>query len=142
MDWRKNPTHQGGFLLGGGIHSVAGSRIFLGASAKPIAIFAYTTLPQPHLPSVDTVNSIWVTKSGVSGTVSMSFGTTFNAYEYNVACEKGTVMVLRSKVIIKETGGNLWRKNSLMKFRCQARGNGMGRISCCWEAEPSGGGVG
>jgi hypothetical protein len=35
----------------------------------------------------------------------MSFGTTFKASEYNVACEKGTVAVVKSKVIVEETGG-------------------------------------
>jgi predicted dehydrogenase len=104
-EWRKNPTHQGGFLLDGGVHNIAGTRLLLGASAKPIALYAYTTLLQPHLPPVDTVNSIWQTKSGISGTFSMSFGTTFSANEYNVACKKGTVTVLGSKVIVHETGG-------------------------------------
>jgi hypothetical protein len=34
----------------------------------------------------------------------MSFGTTFEEFEYNVACENGTVTVMRSKVIVQETG--------------------------------------
>jgi len=79
-------------------------RILLGTSAKPVALCAYTTLLQSHLAPVDTVNSIWLTKSGVSGTVSMSFGTTFEELECNVACEKGTVTVMPSKVIVQETG--------------------------------------
>jgi hypothetical protein len=35
----------------------------------------------------------------------MSFGTTFKGSEYNVACEKGTVTIVGSKVIVEETGG-------------------------------------
>lgn len=104
-EWRKNPTHQGGFLLDAGIHNVAVTRILLGASAKPVALCAYSTLLQPHLAPVDTLNSIWLTKSGISGTFSMSFSTTFCRSEYNVACEKGTVTVLIGKVIVQETGG-------------------------------------
>lgn len=34
----------------------------------------------------------------------MSFGTTFKGSEYSVACEKGTVTVVGSKVIVQETG--------------------------------------
>jgi hypothetical protein len=35
----------------------------------------------------------------------MSFGTTFKGSECNVACEKGTVTIVGSKVIVEETGG-------------------------------------
>jgi len=110
-EWRKNPTHQGGFLLDGGIHTVAGTRILLGSSAKPVALSAFTTLLQPHLPPVDTVNSIWLAKSGISGTFSMSFGTTFTGMEFNIACEKGTVSIVGNKVSVSETGGKPTEKD-------------------------------
>ena len=101
-EWRKKPDHQGGFLLDGGVHFVAATRALLGESAKPTALSAYTTLLQEHLLPVDTVNSIWHTKSGVSGTFSISFGTTLSGSEYTVACEKGSVTVVRSKVTVRE----------------------------------------
>jgi len=100
-DWRKKPSYQGGFLLDGGVHFVAGTRLLLGPSAKPTAISAYTSLLQSHLPPVDTVNSIWQTKSGISGTFSISFGTTLSGSEYTVACEKGSVTIVRSKVTVR-----------------------------------------
>jgi predicted dehydrogenase len=103
-DWRKNPTHQGGFLLDGGVHFVAGIRGLLGSSAAPKSISAYTALLQPHLPPVDTVYSIWLTRSGVLGTFSMSFGTTFSGLTFNVACEKGVVTISGKTVTLKETG--------------------------------------
>lgn len=103
-DWRKKPTHQGGFLLDGGVHFVAGTRVLLGSEATPVSLSAYTTLLQPHLPPVDTVNSIWLTKSGVSGTFSVSFGTSFSGSEYAVACEKGVVTVAGRKVTVQENG--------------------------------------
>ena len=103
-DWRKKPTHQGGFLLDGGVHFVAGIRCLLGPSAAPKSISAYTALLQPHLPPVDTVYSIWLTKSGIPGTFSMSFGTTFSGLTYNVACEKGVVTVSGKTVTLQETG--------------------------------------
>lgn len=100
--WRKKPEYQGGFLLDGGVHFVAGTRLLLGEDAKPIALTAYTTLLQEHLPPVDTVNSTWITKSGVSGTFSVSFGTTLSGSEYTIACEKGSVTIVRSKVTVRE----------------------------------------
>jgi predicted dehydrogenase len=102
-DWRKKPTHQGGFLLDGGVHFVAGIRYLLGSSAAPKSVSAYTALLQPHLPPIDTVYSIWLTKSGVPGTFSMSFGTTFSGLTFNVACKKGVVTVSGKTVTVKET---------------------------------------
>jgi hypothetical protein len=72
----------------------------LGEAAKPTAVSAFTTLLQEHLPPVDTINAIWRTKSGISGTYANSFGTTFTGSEYAVACEKGTVTVTRGKVTV------------------------------------------
>ena len=91
--WRKTPEYQGGFLLDGGVHFTAAMRVLLGESAKPTALSAYTSLLQEHLPPVDTVNSIWHTKSGISGTFAMSFGTTLSASDCTVACEKGSITV-------------------------------------------------
>lgn len=71
---------------------------------KPKAVAAFTSQLQKHLPPVDTVSSIWTTDSGASGTFSVSFGTTFKGSEYTVACEKGTVTVVRSKVTVSVDG--------------------------------------
>ncbi|KAI9744017.1 MAG: hypothetical protein M1818_002751 [Claussenomyces sp. TS43310] len=116
--WRKKPEYQGGFLLDGGVHYIAGTRRILG-SDPPASISAYTTLLQNHLPPVDTVNAIWQTESGASGTFSVSFGTTFSGRElhrqmsrlllcswltlvligeYSFAFEKGTVNVVDNEV--------------------------------------------
>ncbi|KAJ5041157.1 uncharacterized protein L3040_005708 [Drepanopeziza brunnea f. sp. 'multigermtubi'] len=100
--WRKRPDHQGGFLLDGGVHFVAGIRLLLGNNAKPTALSAFTHLLQEHLAPVDTVDSIWQTKSGVTGTFSACFGTTLSGSEYTVACENGSVTVIvREKVIVR-----------------------------------------
>ncbi|KAG0645041.1 NADPH-dependent C3-ketoreductase [Hyphodiscus hymeniophilus] len=105
--WRKKPDHQGGFLLDGGVHFIAAMRLMLGESAKPISLSAHTSLAQDYLPPVDTINSIWETKSGVSGTFLCSFGTTLSGNEYTVACEKGSVTVAPAapgvkKLIVRE----------------------------------------
>lgn len=89
-------------MLDGGVHFVAGTRLLLGEEAKPTALAAYTTLLQQHLPPVDTVNSVWHTKSGISGNFSVSFGTTLSGNEYTVACEKGSVTVTSGKVIVRQ----------------------------------------
>ncbi|RDL37504.1 NAD(P)-binding Rossmann-fold containing protein [Venustampulla echinocandica] len=99
--WRKKPEYQGGFLLDGGVHFVAGTRLLLGEEARPTSLTAYTALLQEHLPPVDTVNSVWQTKSGVSGTFSVSFGTTLSGSEYVIACEKGSVTVGFKKVTVR-----------------------------------------
>lgn len=46
----------------------------------------------------------------MSGTFSTSFGTTFKGSEYAVACENGSVTILRSKVLV-ETNGTVDEKN-------------------------------
>lgn len=99
--WRKKPEYQGGFLLDGGVHFVAGTRELLGGD-YPTALVAYSTLLQEHLPPVDTVNSVWQTKSGISGTFSVSFGTTLSGGEYTIACEKGSVTIIRDKVTVRQ----------------------------------------
>ncbi|KAF7861422.1 hypothetical protein EAF04_007987 [Stromatinia cepivora] len=101
-EWRKKPDYQGGFLLDGGVHFTAAGRLLLGGAARPTAVVAFSTLLRKHLPPVDTINSVWLTKSGVSGTFSVSFGTTLSGPEYTVACEDGSVTVIRSKVIVRK----------------------------------------
>ncbi|KAF2264734.1 NAD(P)-binding protein [Lojkania enalia] len=102
--WRKKPEYQGGFLLDGGVHFIAATRLMLGEAAAPVKTSAFTTQLQEHLPPVDTLNATILLKNGSSGTVSISFGTTFKGSEYAVACQKGTVTVSRGKVTVEEDG--------------------------------------
>jgi predicted dehydrogenase len=92
------PTHQGGFLLDGGVHFLAGIRLLLGSEEPFVSLSAHTTQLQSHLPPVDTVDATLKTKNGVTGTVSISFGSTFKGTGYSVACEKGVVNVMRETV--------------------------------------------
>lgn len=101
-EWRKKPNYQGGFLLDGGVHFTAGTRFLLGEDAKPTTVVAFSTLLREHLPPLDTINSIWLTKSGISGTFSVSFGITLSGPEYTIACEKGSVTIIKSKVIVRK----------------------------------------
>lgn len=104
--WRKKPAHQGGFLLDGGVHFVAGIRHLLsGTGVKVERVSANTCLLQDYLPPVDTVDATFRLDNGSTGTFSVSFGTTFSGAEWSVACEKGWVSVDRSTVKSKAKDG-------------------------------------
>lgn len=104
-EWRKKPSYQGGFLLDGGVHFTAALHLLLGSDGVE-RVSAFTAQNQVHLPPVDTVSAVVRTKSGVVGRFALSFGTTFESFEFSVACEKGTVTVGRgSKVVVKKVGG-------------------------------------
>ena len=93
----------------------------MGEDAKPTSLTAYTTLLQEHLPPVDTVNSVWLTKSGISGTFSVSFGTTFSGSEYAIACEKGSVTVGFAKVTVR-LGEEKENNESVTEFKDEGSG--------------------
>ncbi len=97
-EWRKNPNHQGGFLLDGGVHFTAGIRLLLGSANAISRLSAYTAQLQKHLPPVDTIDATLKTKTGVTGTFSVSFGTTLTGSEWTVGCEGGSVTVSGSTV--------------------------------------------
>lgn len=101
-EWRKTPTHQGGFLLDGGVHFTAGLRLLLGPSNPLATLSAQTSQLQPHLPPVDTVDAVLKTEHGATGTFSVSFGTSFKGSEWSIACKKGVVSVSGSKVTVGE----------------------------------------
>ncbi|KAI5788692.1 oxidoreductase family protein [Pyronema domesticum] len=101
--WRKEPTHQGGFLLDGGVHFTAGLRLMLGEEIKTVS--ALTALTREYLPPVDTVNAVLKTESGVVGTFCVSFGSSRREFEFIVACDGGVVKVQGGgKVTVKKNG--------------------------------------
>ncbi|KAK3651565.1 hypothetical protein LTR56_004292 [Elasticomyces elasticus] len=104
-EWRKKPEYQGGFLLDGGVHFVAGMRLLLGSEAKVAKASAFTTLLQAHLPPVDTVDATFQLANGRTGQFSASFGTTFKGSEWSIACEKGSITIDGKKVILRPLDG-------------------------------------
>lgn len=100
-EWRKTPTHQGGFLLDGGVHFAAALRILL-AGEPIVSVAAHTAQLQKHLPPVDTIEAAVKTKSGAVGSISISFGTTVKGAEYYVGCENGFVSVSNQIVTVDE----------------------------------------
>ena len=75
------------------MHFTAGLRRLLGPSNALKSLAGHATQNQAHLPPVDTVDASAASKTGATGTLSISFGTTYGGSEWTVACEKGYVSV-------------------------------------------------
>ncbi|EMC98052.1 hypothetical protein BAUCODRAFT_22896 [Baudoinia panamericana UAMH 10762] len=105
-EWRKKPEYQGGFLLDGGVHFMAGMRLLLGEEAKVVKASGFTTQLQPYLLPIDTVDAVFKLANGSTGNFSASFGTTFKGGEWSVACENGSVTVSGQKVTINPKDGD------------------------------------
>lgn len=103
--WRTKPEYQGGFLLDGGVHHAAASRLFLAGESKAESVRAFTTQAQEHLPPIDTAMAIIKTKAGAVGTFQLSSGSLINAFEWDVSLERGTVKVDGQKVTVKPVDG-------------------------------------
>lgn len=97
--WRKTPEYQGGFLLDGGVHMLAGLRLILG-SDRITAVSAQSQQQQSYLPPVDTVDAVVQTESGATGVVSISFGSPFGDNLFEFACEKGAVSMNNDDVTV------------------------------------------
>lgn len=87
-EWRKTPSHQGGFVLDAGIHQIAAIRSLVGPDALSTVI-AYTSQIQPHLSPLNTVYSIVRTRAGVTGSLSISMGVPAPGADYTFSFEKG-----------------------------------------------------
>ncbi|ORY89324.1 hypothetical protein BCR35DRAFT_300458 [Leucosporidium creatinivorum] len=71
--WRKTPEFQGGFLLDGGVHTIAALRHMFPAPHSLTSISAFTTAIQPHLPPADTLHAMVRTASAI-GTIKIAWG--------------------------------------------------------------------
>ncbi|KAH8839475.1 hypothetical protein MCOR27_011560 [Pyricularia oryzae] len=124
-EWRKNPTHDYGFILDGGVHWAASLRMLLGDDvAETVSGFSHTA--SAYLPSPDTLQGIVRTKYGASGAFLVSCGSTLPAKsEFSVACERGSVTVSRDNITVSRTDGSepqVTIKNSAegVKYEVQA----------------------
>ncbi|KAJ5757150.1 uncharacterized protein N7511_007332 [Penicillium nucicola] len=105
-EWRRNPTHQGGYLLDGGVHYVAGLRLLLCVEPghRIASLSAFTNQIQPYLPPVDTADVILRTTSGVTGVFQISRGTSLRADEWTIVCSNGWIKIENEKVTISRDG--------------------------------------
>ncbi|KAK3693169.1 oxidoreductase-like protein [Podospora appendiculata] len=92
-EWRKTPSYQGGFLLDGGVHFVAGLRLLLAAAGQKITQLAgFSALLEERLLPVDTIHAVALTQDGKSGSIGISFGTEFKSgLEVEIVTTKGAV---------------------------------------------------
>ncbi|CAI6089602.1 unnamed protein product [Clonostachys chloroleuca] len=105
-EWRKNPLHQGGFVLDGGIHFIAALRLLLGASGEELStVAAFTSLSEPRLAPLDSLSAVCLTKGGTCGTLSMSFGVDScpKYLEIIMVTDRGTVSVAFDSVKVTTT---------------------------------------
>lgn len=104
--WRKNPTHQGGYILDGGVHYMAGLRQLLEAQPgnNVARVSAFSNQVREYLPPVDTVNAVFKLESGVTGTFQISVGSSLKENSWTVACEGGWIKVEDSKVTVCRDG--------------------------------------
>ncbi|KAK3940409.1 hypothetical protein QBC46DRAFT_385315 [Diplogelasinospora grovesii] len=113
-EWRKVPEYQGGFLLDGGVHFVAGLRLLLTSlspSNEISSLAAFSTLLEERLLPVDTVHAVAKTQSGKIGTISLSFGTEFKSgLEIDVNTTKGSVFWEPKSVRVVTSAGEETRK--------------------------------
>jgi predicted dehydrogenase len=126
-EWRKSPTHQGGFLLDGGVHFTAGLRLLLGSDNPLVSISAHTSQLQEHLPPVDTIEATAKAKNGAVGTISISFGTTHKGSEWTVACQDGIASVSGSKVTVKDKTTDVEDERSGVPPEVRFWGEGLSR---------------
>lgn len=105
--WRREPEYQGGFLLDGGVHYAAATRLFLrGDSDKADSVRAWTDRVTDFLNPIDTVTAIIKTASGATGTFQHSVGTFMEAFEWDIACEDGSVRSSADTVTVKSRLAN------------------------------------
>ncbi|OBZ77020.1 hypothetical protein A0H81_03114 [Grifola frondosa] len=69
--WRTVPDYQGGFLLDGGVHTVAALRVMLPSPMKTLSSFA--SLNKEWLAPHDTINAIVQSADGAHGIVELTF---------------------------------------------------------------------
>ena len=95
-EWRKVPEYQGGFVLDGGVHSIAALRQIIG-SERIEYVSAFTRQNQAHLPPIDTVDACVRTKNGATGTISISFGTTLKGNGHTAGFEHGSLSLISDR---------------------------------------------
>lgn len=105
--WRKTPDYQGGFVLDGGVHFVAGTRLILGPNDPVVTLSAHSSLLQAYLPPIDTVDAVMKTSGGATGTVSISFGSLFSDFSYEFSCENGVVALTKEDVTVNGQSQNI-----------------------------------
>lgn len=107
---RKNPLHQGGWLLDGGVHFTAILRDLLSTlGQKIVAVSAATSLIQPNLSPFDTIHATLQASNGKNGAFLVSNGLEYKAgIEIEVITTVGAVLIRPTQVVVStKDGGKL-----------------------------------
>jgi predicted dehydrogenase len=115
---RQVPEYQGGFLLDGGVHFVAGLRDLLAAGDQHIThLAAFSSLLEKKLAPVDTIHATLRISNGNNGTFNLSFGTEFKSgFEIEVITTKGAVVVRPTEVVVTTKDKKGEKKEDVEKF--------------------------
>ncbi|THH26407.1 hypothetical protein EUX98_g7780 [Antrodiella citrinella] len=70
--WRTVPDYQGGFLLDGGVHTIAALRVIL--PSPMVSLSGFASLNMEHLPPHDTINATVKSADGSHGIIEITFG--------------------------------------------------------------------
>jgi len=101
--WRQDPQHLGGYVLDGGVHTVAGLRILLGDIES---VSGFQKQFDEKLSPSDTVVCSYKSKSGVLGTLALSYATPVAPFKgaasplYKIHGTKGYLSLSRDKLEI------------------------------------------
>lgn len=101
-DWRKQPTHPGGFVLDAGIHFIAYLRSVIGRDDSIESVSAITAQVQPHLQPFDTLHCLIRTKAGVVGSLCICMGSLYlGGQEITFSFDNGAIVACDNKVTVK-----------------------------------------
>ncbi|KAJ7594049.1 oxidoreductase family protein [Mycena floridula] len=105
--WRRIPDYQGGFVLDGGVHTIAALRTML--PLPMISVSAYSSLNKSYLVPVDTVHAV-ATTATFHGLIELSFGNPIKAKaktdSYVITGSKGWIAVNNDGIQLNDTSNN------------------------------------
>lgn len=88
--WRKNPDYQGGFLLDGGVHFIAGLRKIL--PSQIVKVSAFTRLNRDYLPPADTVHATFQLADGATGIYGNTSAASRSVYDIELMGQEGHIL--------------------------------------------------
>lgn len=100
--------------------------MLLGPKNYLVSLSANAAQLQDYLPPVDTIDATVKTNNGATGTLSISFGTTFSGNEATIACTDGVVSIVAGgKVTIGDETEEIQDEGSGVPPEVRAWGEGL-----------------
>ena len=89
--WRKTPDYQGGFLLDGGVHFIAGLRKII--PSKIVRVSAFTRQNREYLPPVDTLHATVQLADGATGIYVNTAAASRFVYDIELMGQEGYILI-------------------------------------------------